>query len=589
MDFPMKLTLGEALKKGVEAHKNGQLQEAERLYATIINVQPNHADANHNMGVLAVGLGKIQASLPFFKVATIANPKVVQFWLSYINALMQLGRSADAQLESFKAQQQGFTGGALDQLEKNLTKQGLEINNTHAVALESSVLPKPNILDNMKVDQALRAAKRASKSNNLEEAKTIYQDVLYKFPHNKQALKALQLLTGVVLVAQQDPSSEEQQSIISLYTQGKFKQALADASKMLDRFPNSSLLYNITGASNAALMQFDAAVISYKKALKITADSPETYYNMAAALNDGGNVEAAIESYKKALKLKPGYAEAYKNLGSLFHENHKYKEARDCFDKLTDKYSVAKALECTYSLEHYDDFNDRIKSIAEKNPSNIRVAAMSAFAAHQMEQTDSYPFCKNPNELITFSNIKNHIPNYNEFINTLLVEMNQRSTAWEPKNNATVSGFHTSGNLFSKPNKMLKILESVIEKELELFFEKFKSLDNGLIQNWPKQTNIKAWYVRMLKNGHQRGHIHPSACISGVFYLKTVESPQEQEGAIEFGLHGYAYPIKNKEYPRQIYQPSNGDIVLFPASLFHQTIPVVKDVERCVIAFDFLK
>ncbi len=93
----------------------------------------------------------------------------------------------------------------------------------------------------------------------------------------------------------------------------------------------------------------------------------------------------------------------------------------------------------------------------------------------------------------------------------------------------------------------------------------------------------------MLKNGHQRGHIHPSACISGVFYLKTVESPQEQEGAIEFGLHGYAYPIKNKEYPRQIYQPSNGDIVLFPASLFHQTIPVVKDVERCVIAFDFLK
>ena len=583
----MKLTLGEALKKGVEAHKNGQLQEAERLYSTIINVQPNHADANHNMGVLAVGLGKIQASLPFFKVATIANPKVVQFWLSYINALMQLGRSADAQLESFKAQQQGFTGGALDQLEKNLTKQGLEINNTHAVALESSVLPKPNILDNMKVDQALRAAKRASKSNNIEEAKTIYQDILYTFPQNKQALKALQLLTGVVLVAQQDPSSEEQQSIISLYTQGKFKQALADASKMLDRFPNSSLLYNITGASNAALDQFEAAVISYKKALKITADSPETYYNMAAALNDGGNVEAAIESYRNALKLKPDHADAYRNLGSLFQENHRYKEARDCFDELTDKYSVAKALESTYFLEHYEDFNGRIKSIAKKNSSNIRVAAMSSFASHQFKQKDAYPFCKNPNEFITFSNIKNHIPDSERFIETLLDEVNERNTAWEPRGHATVSGFHTSGNLFSKPSKTLRTLESVIKKELQSFYLKFQSHNNGLIQEWPAENHIKAWYVRMLKNGHQKSHIHSSGWVSGVFYLKTVESPQEHEGAIEFGLHGYDYPIKNEDYPRQIYQPCNGDIVLFPSSLFHQTIPVLKDVERCVIAFDF--
>ena len=48
----MELSLGELLKKGVEAHKAGQLQEAQRLYTTIINVQPNHADANHNICLL---------------------------------------------------------------------------------------------------------------------------------------------------------------------------------------------------------------------------------------------------------------------------------------------------------------------------------------------------------------------------------------------------------------------------------------------------------------------------------------------------------------------------------------------------------
>ena len=47
--------------------------------------------------------------------------------------------------------------------------------------------------------------------------------------------------------------------------------------------------------------------------------------------------------------------------------------------------------------------------------------------------------------------------------------------------------------------------------------------------------NINAWYVRMLKNGHQESHIHPGGWVSGVFYLKTVEAPIQNEGAIEFG------------------------------------------------------
>ena len=84
---------------------------------------------------------------------------------------------------------------------------------------------------------------------------------------------------------------------------------------MLEQFPNSVVLYNISGASNAGLMQFDAAIDSYKQALKIKPDYAEAYYNMGVALNDKGDPEAAIESYKQALKIKPDYAEAYNNIG----------------------------------------------------------------------------------------------------------------------------------------------------------------------------------------------------------------------------------------------------------------------------------
>ena len=85
----MELTLDQALQKGVEAHKAGQVQEADRLYTAILKAQPKHPDANHNMGVLAVGVGKVQEALPFFKAALEANPGTAQFWLSYIDTLIR--------------------------------------------------------------------------------------------------------------------------------------------------------------------------------------------------------------------------------------------------------------------------------------------------------------------------------------------------------------------------------------------------------------------------------------------------------------------------------------------------------------------
>ena len=129
----------------------------------------------------------------------------------------------------------------------------------------------------------------------------------------------------------QEPPSELLQSIINLYTQGQLQQALSESNQMLEQFPNSVVLYNISGASNAGLMQFDAAIESYKQALKIKPDYAEAYYNMSVALNDKGDPEAAIESYKQALKIKPDYAEAYSNIGNVLKDQGDLEAAIDSY------------------------------------------------------------------------------------------------------------------------------------------------------------------------------------------------------------------------------------------------------------------
>ena len=65
----MELTIEDAFRKGIEAHQAGRLQDAERLYRAILQTQPQHPDANHNLGVLAVkSVGKIEDGLPFLKL-----------------------------------------------------------------------------------------------------------------------------------------------------------------------------------------------------------------------------------------------------------------------------------------------------------------------------------------------------------------------------------------------------------------------------------------------------------------------------------------------------------------------------------------
>ena len=104
----MELTIEQALQQGVTAHKEGKLQDAERLYRAILQSQPAHPDANHNLGVLAVSVNKVDAALPVFKAALKANPKIEQFWLSYIDALIKEKQFENAKQVIDQAKKQGL-------------------------------------------------------------------------------------------------------------------------------------------------------------------------------------------------------------------------------------------------------------------------------------------------------------------------------------------------------------------------------------------------------------------------------------------------------------------------------------------------
>ena len=58
------------------------------------------------------------------------------------------------------------------------------------------------------------------------------------------------------------------------------------------------------------------------------------------------------------------------------------------------------------------------------------------------------------------------------------------------------------------------------------------------------------------------------------------------DGSIEFSTDGDDYPRRHADFPRRVVAPAIGDIVLFPSSLFHRTVPFSATEERICIAFD---
>ena len=117
-----------------------------------------------------------------------------------------------------------------------------------------------------------------------------------------------------------------------------------------------------------------------------------------------------------------------------------------------------------------------------------------------------------------------------------------------------------------------------------MYKKKYSNKSCSFIKKWPSQNYLNAWYVVLKKQGYQNPHIHPGGWLSGVIYLKVVPSLDKNEGAIEFSLNGEYYSNVNSS--KLIHQPKLGDIVFFPSSLYHRTIPFSTNGDRIIVSFD---
>ncbi|MFA7240293.1 MAG: glycosyltransferase [Sulfuricellaceae bacterium] len=90
------VTIPEALGIAIQHHKAGQLQQAESIYRQILQHQPDHADALHLLGAIALQVGQHQAAVELIGRAIAVAPQAAEFYPNYGEALRGLDRPVEA-------------------------------------------------------------------------------------------------------------------------------------------------------------------------------------------------------------------------------------------------------------------------------------------------------------------------------------------------------------------------------------------------------------------------------------------------------------------------------------------------------------
>ncbi len=380
---------------------------------------------------------------------------------------------------------------------------------------------------------------------------------------------------------------------------GKLDEALEHYRWVLEVEPRNVDALNNMGAAFYELRQFDDAEPTYRKALEIDSEHAETLYNLGVLLQEVERFEDAVDAYQRAVTARPHYVECHVNLGYTMHQLGRLDQARAAYER-------AIALDPDNAQAHAnlgDLFLAREEPEAALGVCNDFLAGhagdtgMLAFKTIALREAGDWNGAR---ELVHFEKFLHAMAltvpeGFADLValNTALADhiCAHPSLVDAPASHATRQGKH-SGELLVEPKGPMAAWEVRLHEAVEEYRAALPDdPTHPFVDSMPARYRLSAWSVVLESQGHRIPHIHPSAWLSGVYYVAlppaVAASTEDTAGWIEFGqppdhYHGKAKPELALEKPRE------GLLVLFPSYFYHRTVPFDTAGRRISIAFDVL-
>lgn len=324
------------LAAATTAVREGRPDDAARLYAGVLAVDPDNAEALRGLGAIEFQAGRYEAAEQTTRRLLALRPEdpAMHFGLGMV--LERRGRTEEA-LAAYEA--------------------ALAINPLHLRAL---VAAGELYRVRNRGDDAVKAARKAvaidpanpdacnllgaalQDSGHSEEALGWLESATAKQPQNARAhynlgvaLQALDRKDDAVAAYRRavelDPQLMEARNNLGLLLVDaeEASAAIAELQVAVDLAPGSAVAHNSLGRAYYRAGRLGQALASFQQALHIDPLYAEAHANVGAVQRARGQPDAALATLDRALQLKPDLADAHGNRSMILRELGRLDEAAD--------------------------------------------------------------------------------------------------------------------------------------------------------------------------------------------------------------------------------------------------------------------
>jgi predicted O-linked N-acetylglucosamine transferase (SPINDLY family) len=334
------LTLPEALKRAFTAYSEGKLSEAERLCQAVVAVKHDVFDALHMLAVVQSKLGRKDEALASFDRALVVEPNHAEALCNRGVILHALQQFAYA-LESFDGALTARPDYAEAHFRRGNTSFEMKRFEEALLSYERALAGRPD-----HIDALFGRALTLHELQRFEAALSSYQKVLLARPEYAEAINICGLALHALrrfdeAIASYERALKIKPSYVDAhYNKGlslqelkRFEEALASYDQALAIQPQHADALNCRGNTLRELRRFEEAILSYEQALAVRPNYAEVHYNRGSILYDLMRLADALSSFDRALALKPDYAEALLNRGNVFSQLKQYDKAFASYDQ----------------------------------------------------------------------------------------------------------------------------------------------------------------------------------------------------------------------------------------------------------------
>ena len=595
-----------SLEEALSLHRSGRRAEALEQVRAVLSREPTRVDALQLGATAAFELGRLQEALEFLQALAAQQPRVPELPFSIGNVLSQLERPAEAVAAFERALQlrPDFPKAAF-----NLAVTCESLNRREqALAVYGRLLTRhPNHLEAL--SNRARLLKQLGRFNealaDYRRALAVHPDhpvLLYNFGIAWRAVRrprdAVDCFRKALAIR---PSFAEALLELgyALYEAGEVSDAVAVFRDYLELRPTSAKGLLALGDGLQDLGKSEAALQSFEKSLAIDPELNAARQGRAAALLA---LDRLPEVEQVAEEMLSATSNRLAALGLLRELRRRQGRLDDVVEPYRQSIAAGSAppkvyhalAEILVELDRKAEALELCRDCARRFAGDARALAYQAMLAGELDAPGEQQRLLDYDRLVVPQDVVapvrfGGLTSFNEALAAHI--LSHPSLTFELEGTSTVDGLH-SGELLIDPKGPIADFEQLVLQAVERYMSALPGdADDSFVKGRPQRWYLNVWSVVLGAAGYQKPHIHPSAWLSGVYYVQVPEAiaapGEDQAGWIEFGRPSERLAIDSPP-PRHCLQPRPGLMVLFPSYLYHRTIPFQSSEQRISIAFDVL-